>query len=285
MIENQEKDKEKIEYIILLNVISAISVVFLHANAVFWTFSTDAYWFSANIIESVFYFAVPIFFMISGATLINYKERYSTRKFFKKRIKKTFIPFVIWSLIGFLYCLLTGKIRVSNLNLKYIINGILGTSIINIYWFFPALFCCYLCIPLFASVAVKERKRVFSYLAVACFIVNCFIPFINSICYNRFEWPFSINVGSGYILYLLIGYLLNEYELENIYKNIIYICAVIGLLIHIIGTYCLSMNAGMIIQTFKGYNNVPCILYSVGIWVFIKDFGTKIMRLPHLGGV
>ena len=284
MRRSQEKSKEKIEYIILLNVISAISVVFLHANGVFWTFSTDTYWFSANIIESVFYFAVPIFFMISGATLINYKERYSTSQFFIRRIKKTLIPFVIWSLIGLFYYLLTGKIRVSNLNLEYVINGILGTSIINIYWFFPVLFCCYLCIPLFASVVVKERKKVFSYLAVACFIVNCLIPFINSIWHNRFEWPFSISVGSGYILYLLIGYLLNEYELKDIYKKITYICAVIGLLMHIIGTYYLSMNAGKIIQIFKGYNNVPCILYSVGIWVFFKDYGTKIMSFPCLRG-
>lgn len=284
MRRSQEKSKEKIEYIILLNVISAISVVFLHANGVFWTFSTDTYWFSANIIEAVFYFAVPIFFMISGATLINYKERYSTSQFFIRRIKKTLIPFVIWSLIGLFYYLLTGKIRVSNLNLEYVINGILGTSIINIYWFFPVLFCCYLCIPLFASVVVKERKKVFSYLAVACFIVNCLIPFINSIWHNRFEWPFSISVGSGYILYLLIGYLLNEYELKDIYKKITYICAVIGLLMHIIGTYYLSMNAGKIIQIFKGYNNVPCILYSVGIWVFFKDYGTKIMSFPCLRG-
>lgn len=58
------------QYLTLLNVLSAFSVVFLHTNGCFLHFSTERYWFTANIIESIFYFAVPVFFMISGATLI-----------------------------------------------------------------------------------------------------------------------------------------------------------------------------------------------------------------------
>lgn len=74
--------REKTDYITFLSVISAIAVVFLHVDAAFWEYSTDAYWASANFIESIFYFAVPVFFMISGAMLVDYKERYSTKEFF-----------------------------------------------------------------------------------------------------------------------------------------------------------------------------------------------------------
>ena len=42
------------------------------------------------------------------------------------------------------------------------------------------------------------------------------------------------------------------------------------MLMHIIGTYKLSMTSGMIVRTFKGYLNVPCILYSVSIFYFCK---------------
>ena len=80
---NVEKSNE-IFYISVLAVLSTFAVVFLHSNGCFWAFSKSRYWLTANIIESVFYFAVPIFFMISGATLINYKERYDTKTFFKK---------------------------------------------------------------------------------------------------------------------------------------------------------------------------------------------------------
>lgn len=91
----------KKNYITLLKVLSAISVVYLHANGCFWTFSSEKrYWATANVIESFFYFAVPVFFMITGATLIDYRDRYDTKTFFKKRFQKTAIPFLLWSVFG-----------------------------------------------------------------------------------------------------------------------------------------------------------------------------------------
>ena len=100
-------------YLDYLNVLSAFAVVMLHTNNVFWTFSYNRYWLSANIIESVFYFAVPIFFMISGATLIDYSKRYSTKTFLKKRFSKTLIPFLFWSILALVYLLHYHKIDIS----------------------------------------------------------------------------------------------------------------------------------------------------------------------------
>ena len=59
---------------------------------------------------------------------------------------------------------------------------------------------------------------------------------------------------------------------------LIYIFAVVGLLLHVTGTYRLSVNAGDVIETYKGYNNVPCVLYSLGIFVFFRNYGNKIMN-------
>lgn len=89
--------KKKI-YIQILGVIACLAVVAMHVNGCFWQFSYDRYWITANIIECICYFAVPIFFMISGATLLNYRKRYTTAVFFKKRFGKTLVPFLIWSI-------------------------------------------------------------------------------------------------------------------------------------------------------------------------------------------
>lgn len=48
-------------YLTNLNVFASFAVVALHTNGKFWEFSSQDYWWRANIIESVFYFAVPIF--------------------------------------------------------------------------------------------------------------------------------------------------------------------------------------------------------------------------------
>lgn len=92
-------------FLSFLQCICAISVVTLHTNGIFWKFSqTERYWFTANIVESLFYFAVPIFFMITGATLLNYQERYSTKEYFVRRIKKQYSLMYAGVLLEFFFC-------------------------------------------------------------------------------------------------------------------------------------------------------------------------------------
>ncbi len=271
--------KENQRYIYLLNVIAAFAVVMLHTNGCFWEFSTDKYWSSANIIESIGFFAVPVFFMITGATLIDYQKRYTTREFFQKRIHKTVIPFVLWSILGLLYkVLLTHEISLETLSVRFLIDGIINTKIIDIYWFFIPLFCVYLCIPLLASISEEKKKKTFQYLIVICLMINHIIPFIKAIWNVQTEWPFRVYVGMGNIIFLIIGYYINNYEIPGYCRKIIYILAAFGLLAQIWGTYYLSMHAGMIITTYKGYENLPSLLYASGIFLFFKYHGDKIWK-------
>ena len=46
----QEKT-HKSEYIMLVNVVSMLAVVYMHVNNCFWTFSTERYWKLADVIE------------------------------------------------------------------------------------------------------------------------------------------------------------------------------------------------------------------------------------------
>ena len=95
--------RSNVFYITVLNVIAALSVVGLHTNGCFWQFSKERWWFTANIIESVLYFSVPVFFMITGATLLDYTKRCDTKTFFIRRLKKNVIPFIFWSLVALLF--------------------------------------------------------------------------------------------------------------------------------------------------------------------------------------
>ncbi len=136
--------RKNTDYIYLLNVVSALAVVALHTNGCFWAFAKETYWDVANILESVFYFAVPCFFMSNGVTLLNYRERYSTKIYFKKRVLKTFIPFLVWSLIGLLYrIIISHSVDPSSLTLLSVFNGIFRFEYIAVYWFFQPLFVMY----------------------------------------------------------------------------------------------------------------------------------------------
>ncbi len=266
---------KKVSYISVLNVISALAVVMLHTNGEFWKFSTERYWFTANIIESVFYFAVPMFFMLSGATLVDYRERYSTGEYFKKRIYKVIIPFILWNMIGAVYGIYKGTIKLQELSPIGFIVKSFNSQIVAIYWFFIPLFSIYMSIPLLAAVGKEHRKSVFCYLAIAGFGFNSLLPFIFSIFNLSFNWDLQIGVTSGYLFYVIVGYLLHNYTLEKKWRKIIYILGVAGLCMHIVGTYKLSIEAGYIVDKFKGYINVPCVLYSIALFIFLKELVNK----------
>ena len=37
--------------------------------------------------------------MITGTTLMQYRERYDTKTFFKKRFSKVLVPFLFWAIV------------------------------------------------------------------------------------------------------------------------------------------------------------------------------------------
>ena len=276
------KDNKK-NYIYLASLISALAVVALHVNFNFWIFSKEPHWFWENIVECLFYFAVPVFYMLSGITLIDYNLRYSTKTFFLKRLSKTFIPFVFWSLFGLIYGLfITKTIPIHKLSPSFVINGVLNNSFVPIYWFFIPLFILYLTIPVLSAIKPEKRIRVYSYIVLLMALINSLIPLIINLFSLKIYYSLSFIIGCNAVLYALIGYILSQITLSRKQINIIIILGVIGLLAHIIGTYQLSMAAGRIIDVFKGYYNIPCILYSVAIFVFLKSISHKLFEINFL---
>ncbi|MDE6852838.1 MAG: acyltransferase [Lachnospiraceae bacterium] len=269
------------EILTFLQVICAYAVVTLHTNGQFWNFSsTESYWLTANVIECVCYFAVPIFFMITGITLINYQDRYSTKEYFKKRITKTLLPYIAWSCIGIIVLYVFGSME--SVTLKYVVNGLLNGNIINVYWFFPALFCIYLSLPLFAAIDKAKRKWIFEYLFVSSILINVLIPFIKTISGIDIGWPYSVGAVSGNLIWIVAGVLLYWYPPRKNVKCIMVCLGLIGLLVHIVGTYKLSMAAGSIDRTYKGYGNLPSILYSLGAFIVLTEIGKKVMKVEIL---
>lgn len=260
-----------------IQVISAIAVVYLHVNGVFWSFSTERWWISANIIECVCYFAVPVFFMITGITLLDFQDRYSTKAYFRKRIEKTVVPYLAWSLIGIVFSLAIGRITLEQVTAGWIVKGLVSTGgIIDLYWFFQPLFFVYLSIPLFAAIDKDKKKKTAEYLLAAGFLFNVVVPFVNTTFHLGLTVNFNVAVVSGYLFYALGGWYIYNYPPGKKAKVVLYVLAIAGLLLHIIGTYVLSVRAGSVQGLFKGYNNLPAMLYCFGIFVFLKDFAGRI---------
>ena len=109
-------------------------------------------------------------------------------------------------------------------------------------------------------------------------LLNILLPFANSVFSLGLKNGITISVGSGLLFYVFVGYLLDRYEIRKEFRVLLYIFGIAGLLIHIIGTQILSIKAGEIVSVYKGYTNLPCVLYSAAVFVFLKDLGSVLTR-------
>lgn len=113
---------------------------------------------------------------------------------------------------------------------------------------------------------------------VLSFIINSLIPFLNNIFSLNLNYNLSFNIGSQALFYALVGYLISKVNITKRLQIIIAVISFLGLMLHIFGTYYLSINAGKIVDIYKGYYNVPCILYSLGIFIFIKNISDNVFN-------
>ena len=76
--------------------------------------------------------------MISGATLFDYRERYQTGAYFKKRFLKTGLPFITWTLINLVLKVALGQMEFRP-SLSGMIDLFTNTTAEQVYWFFIPL--------------------------------------------------------------------------------------------------------------------------------------------------
>ena len=271
-----------INYVTFINVVATFAVLLLHTNACFWQFSaTDRYWTTANIIESVFYFGVPLFFMLTGITLIDYKNRYSTRTFIFKRLTKTIIPYLSWSLLVVLFRLFYLKnLSFTQLKPAFWLYILANGEATHIYWFFIPLFSCYFLIMLISFFTEKTKKRLFVSLSLAMFLFNSLFPFLFSLFAHSVNYPASVKIllANGYFFWVMIGWLLSRWHPSNRCRYLIYVISIASLFIFMEETYRLSISRGEIVGLYKGYNNLLPVLYSAGVFIFLRELGLKLMK-------
>ncbi len=263
---NANENKGNIFYLSALTVLSSLAVVVLHCNGVFWHKPTGHVWASACLIESLFYFAVPVFFMISGCTLIDYGKRYSTAQFFRKRAARTLVPFLIWSGIaaGFMYFVNPE----ANWSVGYVISGILNHRFMGIYWFFLPLFAIYLCMPVLTD--VQHKVRTFSYMAGFGLVTISLFGFLRDCGVPDIPYSLSAPICGGYLVYPLLGYVLHHTELTRKARWLIYAGGVCATAAHFWFTYAYTPEGGDIFGLFTNYLHISTVLQACAVFVFVK---------------
>lgn len=253
----------RIPYIDVLNVLACFSVVALHQNGLVFSYQNTIDWKLAIVTEVFFYWAVPVFFMITGATLIGYEDRYSNKFFFKKRIKRTLVPFLFFSTLG---CFTINR-GIPNDSLWESIVKIFDARYLTLYWFFVTLFWIYLFMPVltkFRQLRQNEQK----YLLFVMFFLSA-LPLVGVLLGHSFRC--SSNELLGPILYVLLGYYLSVYNISHKGRILIYILCILSFILRGYDIFINSTKSGVFSSVLTDYYYPTSIVQAIGVFLFIKN--------------
>ena len=272
-----------LDYISLSKILSPFSVVILHTNSAFWSFNIinyKKYWISSNIIESVFYFPVPFFVLCIGATLLDFNERYGLKEYYCKRITKVILPLIYWNmLLYFFRVYIIRNMDKGKMSFLYLWNVYYGHQIYLIFGSFHGFLLLYMIIPLLAYVEKSQKIKIYSYCFITLMITQVLIPYLISLFQPNLIWVYNIKVGD--IIYVFAGYIIHNYSFKKELKLIIHFLGIAGLLIHIFGTQILTIRYKKIIHLHKGYLNLPCLMYSCSLFLFIKEHSYLLFKIVN----
>ena len=270
-------------YIDVLKVFAALGVVLLHANHVFWEGPSSPAWVSANLIETLFYWSAPMFFMITGATLLNYQQRMSTRQYCARRIRSTVIPYCAWTVIAIVFFAF-GPFRAESteLSARQILKAFLRPEsspfTLSIYWFFPALFGVYVAIPFLASM----QRRYLKALTLVLVIFESAIPTLSTLLGTKLLNADFLNALSvGYVMFAVLGYILSVEEMPLGWRCILYLCGALAWGAEFFGTLEVSNITSGVVKTYKGYLSFFCVLQTSAVFVLTRSICARLEKFSH----
>ncbi|OVE67762.1 hypothetical protein CCS79_12460 [Clostridium diolis] len=189
-------NSSRISYIDIFKGILIITVVLGHAT---------------NSTRIVFWFHMPLFFVISG---LLYEEPDEIFKWIIKKTKRYLIPCIFYFGLVSIFIL-------HDMSVKNIIKFVYGGRIIGNVWWFTT---CLLLTLIILTVLVKRTSKKASILIiVVCYIIgilesNLFILKDNIKFYSYINFPWNLDVCLISLIYLSIGYFGKEYIAKIPYK-------------------------------------------------------------------
>lgn len=238
-------------------------MVTLHCNGYVHTYHGDLAWSRSLVFEVLFFFAVPVFFMMTGANNMGYRRKYTTKVFLKRRMKKLLIPFVAWSLFVYLY-----RNGQSGSPFDFL-QAFMGNEIVSIYWFFFAIISLTIAMPILSLLAEKEEGV--KYLICASLVFISVVPAVCALLNIPWSLSFTIPVATYTVMYAMLGFYLANNNLDKRVRYLIYAGAILSLVLRYAFTWFSSTAAGQLDRTLFSYEYFTAVLPAVAMFLLFKN--------------
>jgi surface polysaccharide O-acyltransferase-like enzyme len=247
----------------ILRILATFSVIVIHISGpevVKFGKILNFDWHVANFYDSISRYAVPVFFMISGALLLGLE--FELKDFLKNRLGKIVPPFLFWSL----FYSLTNRyfFNTEMFNISKVVKDVFYGSEYHL-WFVYTLIGIYLISPIFQKWIYFSKQNDVKY-----FLIIWLITLILSIPGVAVYFPkINFTYFSGFLGYFILGFYLRKYVKSP--NWISYLLILIGVVITFFGTYYFSTKNNKFYECFYEYLSINTLLVSVGVFLlFIK---------------
>jgi surface polysaccharide O-acyltransferase-like enzyme len=260
----------------LLRVISIYMVISIHVvSGIPYSYQNFPDFITIALVSCINSISVPLFFMLSGALLLDVQQPLALADLFKKRIKRIFIPFVLWSYIYLVARSVTGKIHLN----FYTILSIIREPAYYQFWFIYTILAIYLILPFIQKLVINLNKRLFEYALFLWFLFGLIVPMLGLINRNFIlSKHFDLNFINGYLGYFILGYYLRKYPLK--YKNLdMFVVSLFSILLAL-GATVIELNLkseGEWIGVFmNSYLNPFTAITASGVFSIIQNYEEKL---------
>ncbi|MFZ4583520.1 MAG: acyltransferase [Paludibacter sp.] len=276
-----DSEVKNIQYFDTLRALATLAVITIHVNTPVMNMNFGKnmeYWTIGLIINNLIRFVIPIFLVISGATLLTKNESYLV--FYKKRFSKVFVPFLFWlpAYWVFRWFMLRAWERPHDFDsiIAWALKLFIREGVSVHLWFVYMILLLYLFVPFIARILRKIDKKVVVLFVALWLLFNTLqsIGIINinfeSILYQRL-FNYSLHVG-----YLLLGYLLHTASPNFLPKRstsfAVYSTTVF---LAIITTYFLSVSNGKQTLTTMGTFQAFAFTQTIAVFYLFKNYEIK----------
>jgi len=291
-IEKLTTPQSPIIWLDTLRALATVGVIIVHVSSPLVNMSYGKnmeFWWIGNIFDSFVRYAVPLFLMLSGATLLN--KEYEIGAFYKKRVFRVLLPFLFWVMIYWIFrwAMLTNLQQPKTIQeiWQWAVDLFLKEGVSKHLWYVYMILFIYLFVP-FLGKGLRKLNTSSILALLLCWAIISFL--CKSMPINQYSWMGSFGDKLlGYFLhsgYLVLGYYLGVHDFKDkrirLYSAaIFFVCAMATALI----VYISSKNAHRLDLSYYGYFTPFAILQTSAMFLWIKGidiknkFGLKLQSL------
>ncbi|MBP3308195.1 MAG: acyltransferase family protein [Clostridia bacterium] len=199
----------------IIRILSIFSVVMIHTLVPYLgnTEIKSAGYVPAMLISSLCLIGAPLFFMLSGAFLLDTSSSVGIGARYFKRITKQLVPFLIWSVIYVIARIAMGKLALS----AEAFTSLLYRPAYDQFWFMYVLLLLYLLLPLLQAMLLRLNKRGVEILLLICWLLTTVIPLISWLAGGHLKARPFVDIISFFLYtgYFILGYYLKKYRSDT----------------------------------------------------------------------